>query len=279
MTAIDYEAEYNNRARVPEHPAIFIRWARAAEAFRASHPDAELGLAYGKSNREKVDIFWPSAGREAPIALFIHGGYWRSLDPSAFSHLAAGPNAHGIALALIGYDLCPGVSMETIVDQVRAATLHLFRRYGRRHLVASGHSAGGHLSACLVATDWKKLDAGAPEDLVPAGLSISGLFDLAPLMRTSMNQDLRIGAENVERVSPLRWNVPLDRIFDAWVGGDESSEFLRHSREIADVWAKRGVATRYVALPRTNHFTVLDPLADPASEMCLRLAELVNAYD
>ena len=110
MAAIDYEAEYNNRARVPEHPAIFIRWARAAEAFRASHPDAELGVAYGRSSREKIDIFWPAAGREAPIALFIHGGYWRSLDPSAFSHLAGGPNAHGIALALVGYDLCPGVT-------------------------------------------------------------------------------------------------------------------------------------------------------------------------
>jgi arylformamidase len=279
LSEIDHEAEYNNRARVPEHPAIFTRWARAAEAFRASHPDAELGVAYGRSSREKIDIFWPRAGRDAPIAFFIHGGYWRSLDPSAFSHLAAGPNAHGIALALIGYDLCPGVSMETIIDQVRAAALHLYGRYGRRHLVASGHSAGGHLSACLVATDWKKLDAGLPEDLVPAGLSISGLFGLAPLMRTSMNQDLRIEAKNVERISPLGWNVGLDRIFDAWVGGDESSEFLRHSREIADVWAKRGVATRYVAVPHTNHFTVLDPLADPSSEMCLRLVELAKAYD
>jgi arylformamidase len=277
VTAIDYEAEYNNRARVPEHPDIFARWASAAQAFRASHPDAELGLAYGKRDREKIDLFWPPAGRTAPIALFIHGGYWRSLDPSSFSHLAAGPNAHGIALALVGYDLCPGVSMETIIDQVRAAALHLFRRHGRR-MVASGHSAGGHLSACLVATDWRKFGAEVPEDLVPAGLSISGLFGLAPLIRTSMNQDLRITTENVARISPLGWNVALDRIFDAWVGGEESREFLRHSREVTDLWARKGVATRYVEVPRTNHFTVLDPLADPASEMCGRLVELVKAY-
>jgi arylformamidase len=97
-------------------------------------------------------------------------------------------------------------------------------------------------------------------------------------MQTSMNQDLRIDAKSVERISPLGWNVALDRIFDAWVGGDESSEFLRHSREIADVWARKGVATRYVAVPGTNHFTVLDPLADPASRMCERLVELVKAY-
>jgi arylformamidase len=277
LAAIDYEAEYNNRARVPEHPAIFIRWARAAADFRASHPDAELGIVYGRSSRERIDIFWPAAGHTAPIALFIHGGYWRSLDRSNFSHLAAGPNAHGIALALIGYDLCPGVAMETIIEQVRGATLHMFRRHGRR-LVASGHSAGGHLSACLVGTDWKKFGSDLPDDLVPAALSISGLFGLAPLMRTSMNQDLRIDAENVERISPLGWNVARGREFDAWVGGDESSEFLRHSREIADVWGRKGVATRYVELPRTNHFTVLDPLADPSSDMCGRLVELVKSH-
>ena len=277
LAAIDYEVEYNNRARVPEHPAIFIRWARAAEDFRASHPDAELGIAYGRSSRERIDIFWPAAGRAAPIALFIHGGYWRSLDPSAFSHLAAGPNAHGIALALVGYDLCPAVTMETIIEQVQAASRHLFRRHGSR-MVASGHSAGGHLSACLVATDWKKFGADLPGDLVPAGLSISGLFGLAPLMRTSMNQDLRIDAENVERISPLGWNVARGREFDAWVGGDESSEFLRHSREIADVWARKGVATRYVELPSANHFTVLDPLADPSSDMCGRLVEFVKSH-
>jgi arylformamidase len=277
VTAIDYEAEYNNRARVPEHPAIFIRWARAADAFRRAHHDAELGLAYGRSEREKIDLFWPAAGHDAPIALFMHGGYWRSLAPAGFSHLAAGANAHGIALALVGYDLCPNVAIETIIDQVRTAAQFLYRRHGRR-LVAAGHSAGGHLSACLLATDWRGRGAELPADLVPAGLSISGLFDLAPLMRTSMNQDLRIDADNVERISPLAWDIARGRVFDAWVGGDESAEFLRHSREVADVWASKGIETRYVEVPHTNHFTVLDPFGEPSSAMTSRFVELVNAY-
>ena len=101
MNAIDYEVEYNNRARVPEHPEIFARWSRAAADFRASHRNAELGLRYGTSERQIVDLFWPGQGRDAPIALFIHGGYWRSLEPAGFSHLAAGVNAHGIAFACI----------------------------------------------------------------------------------------------------------------------------------------------------------------------------------
>ena len=270
---IDYEAEYNNRARVPEHPEIFARWARDAAAHRKDHPNAELGLRYGDSPRQIVDLFWPDAGRNAPIALFIHGGYWRSLEPSAFSHLAAGANAHGVAFAAVGYDLCPAVTIAAIVDQVRAATAFLHRRHGKP-LTASGHSAGGHLTACLVATDWKKAGSGLPENLVRSGLSISGLFDLSPLLHTGMNQDLKLDAANAPRVSPLFWDVIPGRALDAWVGGDESGEFLRQSAKISEIWGEKGVATEYVAVPGTNHFTVLDPLADPASDMTRRLARL-----
>jgi len=275
MAEIDYEAEYNNRARVPEHPQIFARWARDAAAFRSSHPNAELGIRYGNSERQTVDLFWPGAPRDAPIALFIHGGYWRSLEPSAFSHLAAGVNAHGIAFAAVGYDLCPAVTIETIVAQVRAAAAFLFRRHGRP-LAASGHSAGGHLTACLVATGWKEIGADLPPDLVRDGLSISGLFDLAPLMQVSMNQDLRLDPESAARVSPLFWDLLPGRTLDAWVGGAESGEFLRQSREIAEVWGNKGAATEYVAVPDANHFTVLDPLADPASTMTQRLVGLAR---
>jgi arylformamidase len=167
---IDLEAEYNNRARVPEHPAIIASWKHAAAAFRAAHPQAEMEIRYGSSARQTLDVFWPDESREAPLALFIHGGYWQALDPSYFSHLASAANANGIAFALCGYDLCTQVSLAAIVEQVRAAVLHLWRRY-RRPLVASGHSAGGHLSACLLATDWKRYAADAPQNLVPSGLT------------------------------------------------------------------------------------------------------------
>jgi arylformamidase len=277
MAAIDYEAEYNNRARVPEHPEIFARWSRDAAAFRAAHADdAELGLRYGSGTREIVDLFWPASGSAAPIALFIHGGYWRSLDPSAFSHLAAGANAHGVAFAAIGYDLCPQVTIAQIVEEVRAAAIFLHRRHGRK-MLASGHSAGGHLTACLLATDWQRYAPDLPADLIPAGLSISGLFDLAPLMHTGMNADLRIDQDALPNISPLFWKVEPGRVLDAWVGGDESSEFLRQSREIADVWKRNGVTTRYQPVAGTNHFTVLDALADPQSAMTRRLAELAAA--
>ncbi len=277
VPAIDYEAEYNNRARVPEHPAIFARWARDAGDFRARHANAELRLPYGRSAREHIDLFWPSAKREAPIVLFIHGGYWRSLEPAMFSHVAAGANARGLAVALAGYDLCPDVTIERIIEEVRDAAIFLGRRHGRK-LLACGHSAGGHLAAALLATDWSKRAPGLPADLVPAAFSISGLFDLTPLVNVSMNADLRLDEAAARRVSPLFWEIPAGaRTFDAWAGGKESGEFLRQSRAIAEAWGKKGVAARYVEVPGADHFTIVDPLGDPRSAMTERLVELARS--
>jgi len=277
LTALDYEAEYNNRARVPEHPAIFERWTRAAAAFRTSHPNAELGISYGEGPRECIDLFWPSTSRDAPIFLFIHGGYWRSLEPALFSHVAAGVNAHGYAMALAGYDLCPDVSIAKIIEEVRNAAAFLGRRHDRK-MVACGHSAGGHLVSCLLATDWKKHAPGIPADLVPVAFSISGLFDLSPLIGISMNADLKLEPQEARRVSPLFWEVPQTaRMFDAWVGAKESGEFLRQSRTIAEAWQKTGVATRYQEVTGADHFTVVDPLADPSSAMTKRLVELARS--
>jgi arylformamidase len=274
---IDYEAEYNNRARVPEHPAIFARWTRDAGNVRARHAHAELRLPYGKSAREHIDLFWPTSRRDAPIVLFIHGGYWRSLEPAMFSHVAAGANPRGLAVALAGYDLCPDVTIAQIIEEVRDAAIFLWRRHGRK-LVACGHSAGGHLAACLLATDWKQRAPDLPADLVPVAFSISGLFDLTPLVSVSMNQDLMLDAAAARRVSPLFWEMPAGaRAFDAWVGGKESSEFLRQSRTIAEAWGKKGVAARYVEVEGADHFTIVDPLSDPQSAMTERLVELARS--
>lgn len=276
MNPVDFEAEYNNRARVPEHPRIIAEWQERAAALRRSHPNAELGISYGPSPRQALDIFWPDASRDAPLALFIHGGYWQALDRSCFSHLAKAANANGVALALCGYDLCPQVSVGAIVEQVRASVLHLWKRH-RRKIAASGHSAGGHLAACLLATDWEKYDATAPRDLVHAGLSISGLFELTPLVPTTVNGALKLEPAEAARLSPLHWPLPGKRVLEAWVGGAESGEYLRQSREVAETWKRRGAETVYRELAGANHFTVLDPLCDPASEISQRLAALAGA--
>ena len=142
-------------------------------------------IAYGSGARNVIDVFAGERGNnDKPLVVFIHGGYWQALDGSWFSHMARGLNANGIAVAVAGYDLCPQVGIADIIVQMQQACLHLWRRF-RRHIMVFGHSAGGHLTACLLATDWPALAPGAPADLVPTGYAISGVFDLAPLVGTS----------------------------------------------------------------------------------------------
>ena len=275
MTAINYEAEYDNRARVPEHPQIFARWATDSETYRARLPASRHSrMSYGPTAREVIDLFDARPG--APLAVFIHGGWWRNFEPSLFSHFAAGLNAHGIGVAIAGYNLCPQVRIADIIDEMRRALLALWRRYGRPMLVF-GHSAGGHLTAVLLATDWPALDAAAPANVAPAGYAISGVYDLTPLVHVSMNQDLRLDADGARKVSPALWPAPRGRVLDAVVWARESNEFLRQSRVIADVWGKTGVATRYEEIAGADHFTVLDPLTDPSSAMVARIVALEPA--
>lgn len=264
---MDLQAEYDNSAKVPEYPALAAAWVRDAASFRDGHPNAELGLSYGPTPRQVMDVFWPGAERCAPLALFIHGGYWQQLDASVFSHFARGLLAHGVAVALPTYDLCPQVSMATLVEQVRAAAGFLHRRTGRKLLV-TGHSAGGHLTAMLLATDWAA--RGLPADMVPAGLPISGLFDLPPLLHTTVADKLRLDEAEARRLSPLFLPRPAARLH-AVVGGDEGVEYTRQSRSIAAAWGGT-----WESRPGLNHFTIAAELIDPASPLVAQARRLIT---
>jgi arylformamidase len=267
---VDYEVEYNNRARVPENPSIMAGWARDAAAYRARR--APRSIPYGPGARNTIDFFPGDDG--GPIVVFVHGGYWQSFDGSSFSHLAGGLNAHEISVAIPSYDLCSRVSVDDIIQQMRAASRELARL--GRPLVISGHSAGGHLAACMLATDWPAFDASLPEDLVVAAYAISGLFDLGPLVETSINNALRLDHASAKAASPLFWKVPTRGSLDAVVGENESAEYFRQSRTIVDRWGAAGIATRFGVVPDANHFTAIAPLADPQSPMVLRLKELAG---
>ncbi len=270
MAGVDYEVEYNNRARVPENPALMAGWARDAAAYREQH--ASRTIAYASGARNTIDVF--PGDNQGPIVVFIHGGYWQALDGSSFSHCARGLNAHGIDVAIPSYDLCPQVSVNDIIAQMRMAARELARL--GRPLVLSGHSAGGHLAACLLATDWPAYDASLPNDLVIAAYAISGLFDLVPLVDTSINKALRLDARAARAASPLFWKPPAGRVLDAVVGGNESTEYFRQSRSMVEHWGAAGVMTRFGAVSDANHFTAIAPLADPTSPMVQRLKELAG---
>lgn len=262
----DLEALYNNRAAVPDHPAVMARWRADAEAARRAHPPERI--AYGPGARETLD--WFSARAGAPVAVFIHGGYWQALDPSWFSWIAPPLLSHGVSVVLPAYDLCPDVRLGQIVRQMREATELIRDRTGRRPVV-TGHSAGGHLAACLLS-----------EGRASAALAISGLFDLTPLISTSLNTALGLDANEAAALSPVHWPVPNGStpggtVLDCVVGGDETAAFIDQSEAMARLWGTRGVETRLERLPGLNHFTVLDPLADADSPLVRRIAALAHS--
>lgn len=263
---VDWEAEYDNRARVPEHPEIIAGWARDAAAFRAAHSPRDV--AYGPGERQRMDVFRPEQERSRATVMFVHGGYWQALDRSYFSHLAAGLLAHGVAVVVPSYRLAPQARIGEIVEDVRAAVRETARL--GRPVVVAGHSAGGHLAACMLASSWPV------PGLVPAAYAISGLFDLAPLLHTKVNGALGMDDAEARAASPLHLPPPAGLTLDAVVGGLESAEYHRQTRTIAETWAAHGVHTRAEAIPGRNHFDVIAPLADPDSEMVARLVDLAR---
>lgn len=280
------DREYDNRARVPEHPAHIARWQTDALAYRqhtSAHGQAAFDLAYGDDPRQCLDLFGPDALTEgqshSPILLFIHGGYWRGLDKSFFSHLARGANAHGVTVAIPSYRLCPAVGINDIINDLRQAVRFIHARTGRS-MAVSGHSAGGHLTACMLGTDWQALDANLPSTLTTRGYALSGLFDLLPMIKTQMNSDFKLDEQEARCVSPAFWllsdQLASRLVLDAVVGGDESDEYFRQSALIADVWGQKGVSTRWKKLPGMNHFTIVAPMSDPLSTMTARLVELAQ---
>ncbi|MEE8444860.1 MAG: alpha/beta hydrolase [Alphaproteobacteria bacterium] len=271
------DAQYNNRARVPDHGDMIQRWVRDSEAIRARQREhGRVDVAYGSGARELLDLFIPDKAPAggAPVLAFIHGGYWQALDKNAFSFLAAPFLDAGIAVAMLGYPLAPGATMDQIVESIRAGLAWLWRNAaahscdaGRIHV--AGHSAGGHLTAMALLTDWASRD-GLPAGLVQGGCAISGLYELEPIRLCYLNEALSLDADTARR------NGPSDLLGAAeapktplilTVGGDESPEFLRQQADFAESWKNQGGHCDTIVMEGDNHFTILDRLADRESPL------------
>lgn len=264
------EREYNNRALVPDHPAYFARWERDSDFVRSTLP-CTLDLAYGPDARHRLD--WFPAARARGTLVFIHGGYWRSLDKSVFSWLAAAYVAAGVNVALLNYRLCPAVRIGEIVEDVVAGVNRVMDGelpVGDGPLVISGHSAGGHLVGALFAASPERFTFDTAR--IGGGVAVSGLFDFAPLLLYSFNSDFRLDEAAVARLNlydkPSTVKAPLV----VAAGGDESSEFRRQSRLIAEKWAPQ--VRSLLVLPGLNHFSIVDGFAErgqPLHEQTLAL--------
>jgi arylformamidase len=262
-------AQYNNRAQVTEDELAVIKDdqnARSAD-YRANATRKHLDLSYGPHEREKVDIFLP-ASDGGPLFAFIHGGYWQWNDKEGFEFLAKELNAKGAAFANIEYALCPAVTLAELSDQCRRAIAYLWRAaakygYDRRRIVVSGHSAGGHLTAMMQATDWPAFEKGLPMDVVAAGLPISGIYDVEAIRLTPLNDAVGLKPEDVADQSPMFMKPTSVGESIVAFGGDEYDEFDRQASDIAEAWGKHGMTTSTLNLPGRDHFTALSALAEP----------------
>ncbi len=269
---------YNNRALVPDHALHFSQWAQASEHAREAVA-CLTDIAYGPSAMEKLDVF-PSSQVGAPVLVFIHGGYWRSLDKAQHSFIAPAFVNQGACVVVPNYALCPAVTLPQIVMQMVSALAWTHRnisQYGGdpRRITVVGHSAGGHLAAMLLACQWDAYAKDLPADLVKNALSVSGLYDLEPVMHTPFLKDsLRLTPEQVRIASPAWMPRPRQGKLYTLVGADESAEFVRHNRLIQTAWGKTTVPV-CETIPQRNHFSVLEDLAAPWSRLHKLASDLV----
>ena len=275
------DAEYNLRARHPDHADVLERWRTASGLVQRIEP-RRLDVRYGDGENETLDIF-PTPRANAPVLVFIHGGYWRTLDKADHAFIAPSFTSDGALVVLPNYALCPVVGIEEIALQMTRALAWVHRHaalYGGdpERISVVGHSAGGHLAAMLLCCRWRDVDPALPPHLVSGALAISGVFDLEPLrLAPFVQDDLQLTSASVRRLSPAFFPRPRRPLYVA-VGAEESGEFRRQASLIRDQWGPTSVPV-LETLPGVNHYTVLHGLAAPGGRLHEMAARLLGLKD
>ena len=267
-SAVELDRLYSPRATVPDALAYFERWRQQGEVLSERLTDV---IVYGDSPWESMDLFVPAV-TAPPLHFFLHGGYWQAMDKLETRLFIRGLLDAGVAAAVVNYPLCPEVRLPEITASVREALARLWAaapRYGidNTRVQIGGHSAGAHLAAELLATDWGAITAGLARQPVTRGVLVSGIYDLTPLQFTGINRALGLDPVGAYDCSPVH-RVPghqIDLVL-AW-GTSESEEFERQSRELAAAWGRHGANTILAPIAGTNHFSVIETLADPGSRL------------
>lgn len=264
LTPEQLDREYNARAAIPDYPQLFARWRVTSRAVR-DDLRCEPDCCFGLSPAESLDLF-RTTRRNAPVLVFIHGGYWRSLDKRDFSFLAPSFVRAGVALAIPNYGLAPATSIADMVRQMLRALAWLYRHLPQfgidaRRIVVAGHSAGAHLAAMMLAADWPRWAPDLPRDLLCGAVCVSGIYDLRPLVRAPfLREDLNLDQQTARLVSPVRYRPGLSIPMVTAVGSDESAEFHRQNALIRAAWPE--CAGDDLRLPARHHLASVEALGD-----------------
>lgn len=279
LSPAQLDAQYNARAAIPDHAQIFARWRERSEQARSALR-SELDYYYGTTPAETLDLF-PASSPGAPLLVFIHGGYWRSLDKRDFSFLAPAFVEAGVSLAVVNYGLLPETGIKEIVRQMLKACAWCWRNaaslgVSRERIYLSGHSAGGHLTAMMIAAEWSIYAPDLPDVVVRGGLAVSGIYDLVPLAHAPfIRDDLRLTDEEARRLSPVNYMPRREIPLLTCVGGDESDEFHRQNLLIGRTWPHCFAGN--VPMPGHHHLSVIEQLGKPSSELFRAAMRMVGA--
>lgn len=265
LTQEQLDLGFNNTLHVPDTPSIVAEWDRLSAEMRARHPQS-LDLRYGPRERNRIDFL--KAGDDGPTLVFIHGGYWQTRAKENFTFCAAGPMAHGINVALIGYTLAPDASLGQIVDEVRTGIDYLVTELPALggdpdRMIVSGWSAGGHLSS---------MSLGHPH--IKSGLLISGIYDLEPISHSYLNAKLNLDDATIQRNSPMRNPGGVNKPLVIVAGSGELPLLRKQSADYAAHRAAHGLPVIYEEIPKANHFTMMDELASPTGRLTTLVRQL-----
>jgi arylformamidase len=258
---------------------ILKRWAQLSSAC-LGRAILERDIAYGGSGIERIDLLRP-VGSNAPVLVFIHGGYWQRLDKDNYSFALEPLVTAGALVATVNYPLCPEVSLDTLVDRVRAACAWVWRNISDfggnpESLHVAGHSAGGHLAAMMAVTDWQVFQDDLPRDMVKSIVPISGLFDLEPIRLTSLNKAVGMDSEMAKHNSPVFMMPTTSLPVTVIVGGEETDELRRQSREFTDAWRGKASSIEHIVSPGHDHFSVIESMVKPDSLLTCAILHHLN---
>lgn len=269
---IDQELEkgYNVRLLRDDFEGLVKAWLARSAEFRQG-VDTSLDLAYDSGPKDKLDIF-RYGERNAPLFIFIYGGYWQRSDKSIYSFVAESFLKTGADVALIGYQLCPDATMTSMTGQIRKALAWLWRNASEHQISAdrinvSGHSASGHLTGMMLSTHWSEVGDDLPVDLIKSGIPISGLYQLEPLRKTTISDALHLDGAETRALSP-HLRMPATKVpILVTLGGGETAQFHWQTEEFVREWSKHDIEIAHHVEPTVDHFDVVNRLASTGSEI------------
>ena len=263
------DSEYNNQTKVTNFKNFVAEWAALSATARDEHPNTTTWI-YDDASNQKLDIVYPAAASlsEVPVQIFFHGGYWKALSRENFYFVARAFADHGIATAIVDYELIPQIDMAELIRQCRQSIAYIYQNatalgLDSSEIHISGHSAGGHIAAMCLATDWSELQQELPAQIVKSAVGVSGLYDLMPISKCFLQDDLKLTSAEVADMSPVNLTPPKAGKMHCLVGAKEGPEYFSQSENLAENWPHISQAPDI--LEPYNHFTIMSAFADPTS--------------